>query len=170
MSESARTMLDHARDALRARMSKDDLRLVLENTVTYAAELERQRNAFRDQRNSVFATNERLLTEVQESDQARLLAENETRTVRRESEALGARGAELEKGPVLPWAHAMSDADLAGFLDSLVSAALDRWRTGPSGEALPNRDTLAAIEKTCALWRTPGQGYRSDEDESGGAS
>lgn len=36
----SRTMLDHARDALRARMTKDDLRLVLENTVTYAASLE----------------------------------------------------------------------------------------------------------------------------------
>lgn len=36
----SRTMLDHARDALRARMSKDDLRLVLENTVTYAASLQ----------------------------------------------------------------------------------------------------------------------------------
>jgi len=35
-----RTMLDHARDALRARMAKDDLRLVLENTVTYAASLQ----------------------------------------------------------------------------------------------------------------------------------
>ncbi|MER6832648.1 hypothetical protein ABT320_01435 [Streptomyces cellulosae] len=35
-----RTMLDHARDALNARMSKDDLRLVLENTVTYAASLQ----------------------------------------------------------------------------------------------------------------------------------
>lgn len=36
----ARTMLDHARDALNARMTKDDLRLVLENVVTYAAVLE----------------------------------------------------------------------------------------------------------------------------------
>jgi hypothetical protein len=35
-----RTMLDHARDALNARMAKDDLRLVLENTVTYAASLQ----------------------------------------------------------------------------------------------------------------------------------
>jgi hypothetical protein len=38
-----RTMLDHARDALNARMAKDDLRLVLENVVTYAAELEAER-------------------------------------------------------------------------------------------------------------------------------
>ncbi|MEU2062865.1 hypothetical protein [Streptomyces sp. NPDC013455] len=35
-----RTMLDLARTALSARMAKDDLRLVLENVVTYAASLE----------------------------------------------------------------------------------------------------------------------------------
>ncbi|MGW0837087.1 hypothetical protein [Streptomyces prunicolor] len=35
-----RTMLDHGREALNARMSKDDLRLVLENVITYAASLE----------------------------------------------------------------------------------------------------------------------------------
>ncbi|MFD7794372.1 hypothetical protein [Streptomyces sp. NPDC059759] len=35
-----RTMLDRGREALNARMSKDDLRLVLENVVTYAASLE----------------------------------------------------------------------------------------------------------------------------------
>ncbi|MCM8552663.1 hypothetical protein [Streptomyces sp. STCH 565 A] len=36
----ARTMLDHARAALNARMAKDDLRLVLENTITFAASLQ----------------------------------------------------------------------------------------------------------------------------------
>lgn len=40
MSATTRTMLDHARDALGARMAKDDLRLVLENVITYAATLE----------------------------------------------------------------------------------------------------------------------------------
>lgn len=39
-----RTMLDHGRDALRARMTKDDLRLVLENVITYAASLEAERH------------------------------------------------------------------------------------------------------------------------------
>jgi hypothetical protein len=39
-----RTMLDLARNALSARMAKDDLRLVLENVVTYAASLEDQRD------------------------------------------------------------------------------------------------------------------------------
>lgn len=35
-----RTILDRARAALRARMAKDDLRLVLENVIAYAADLE----------------------------------------------------------------------------------------------------------------------------------
>lgn len=98
--------------------------------------------------------------EEQENGRLRLALKSAQRG-RREARV---RVAELEQGLALPWAHAMPDDDLAGFLDSLVSAALDRWRTGPSGEALPNRQTLAAIEKACAQWRTPGQGYRSDED------
>ncbi|MFD5697513.1 hypothetical protein [Streptomyces lasiicapitis] len=64
-----------------------------------ASELEclrKSRDAFRDQRNEVFKTNERLHAEVQESDEARLRAENDARTVRREAAALRARVAELE--------------------------------------------------------------------------
>ncbi|QIJ61459.1 hypothetical protein [Streptomyces sp. JB150] len=38
-----RTMLDRARAALNARMTKDDLRLVLENVISYAADLEAER-------------------------------------------------------------------------------------------------------------------------------
>jgi len=45
MSETTRTMLDHARDALNARMTKDALHLVLENTITYAAALETERHS-----------------------------------------------------------------------------------------------------------------------------
>jgi hypothetical protein len=72
------------------------------------------------------------------------------------------RIAELEAGPALPWAHAMPDDDLHGFLDDLVSAAMGRWQSSPE---VPDREVLAAVEKACAEWRTPGQGYRSDEDE-----
>jgi hypothetical protein len=43
----ARTMLDHAREALNARMTKDDLRLVLDNTITYAAALETRAARYR---------------------------------------------------------------------------------------------------------------------------
>ncbi|MCI3155492.1 hypothetical protein ELQ39_27860 [Streptomyces sp. GB4-14] len=55
-----------------------------------------ERDAFRDQRNNVFATNEQLHDKVTEAFEARLRAENETRTVKRETEALRARAAELE--------------------------------------------------------------------------
>ncbi|HSC28951.1 MAG TPA: hypothetical protein VLD67_16870 [Vicinamibacterales bacterium] len=66
-----------------------------------------------------------------------------------------------ETGPALPWAHAMSDDDLPGFLDDLVSAAMGRWRSEPE---VPDRVVLADVEKACADWRTPGQGYRSDPE------
>lgn len=66
----------------------------------------------------------------------------------------------MESGPALPWAQAMSDDDLHGFLGDLVSAAMNRWRHSPE---VPDRVTLAEIEKACAQWRTPGHGLRSDE-------
>lgn len=90
------------------------------------------------------------------------------RTVRlaAEIERLRARVAELEQGAALPWAHDMSDGDLRGFLDDLVSAALNRWRSEPD---VPDRVTLVEIEKACAWWRTPGQGLRSDEAEGSSA-
>lgn len=71
-----------------------------------------------------------------------------------------------ESGPALPWAHAMSDHDLQGFLNDLVSAALGRWRSEPE---VPDRTVLADIEKVCAEWRTPGQGLRLDGSEFDGA-
>ncbi|MFJ7998973.1 hypothetical protein ACIQ7D_17755 [Streptomyces sp. NPDC096310] len=70
-----------------------------EIALTLAAEVERleaDRDAFRDQRNGVFATTEQLHARVDEKDQARLQAENETRTLTREAERLKARIAELE--------------------------------------------------------------------------
>jgi hypothetical protein len=70
-----------------------------------------------------------------------------------------------KESSALPWAHAMDDGDLSGFLDDLVSAALNRWRHDPE---VPDRETLADIEKVCADWRTPGQGLRSDEPEAPG--
>jgi hypothetical protein len=70
-----------------------------------------------------------------------------------------------KESSALPWAHAMPDGDLSGFLDDLVSAALGRWRSEPE---VPDRVVLADIEKVCADWRTPGQGLRSDEPEAPG--
>jgi hypothetical protein len=74
----------------------------------------------------------------------------------------------LPAGPVLalPWAHAMSDDDLPGFLDDLVSAAMGRWRSEPE---VPDRVVLADIEKVCADWRTP-VSFDEAMDRFGGAS
>ncbi|TGB06519.1 hypothetical protein [Streptomyces sp. MZ04] len=47
--------------------------------------LRKERDAFRDQRNAVFATNEQLLAQVEEAGQARIRAENEARTAKREA-------------------------------------------------------------------------------------
>ena len=66
--------------------------------------------------------------------------------------------------PALPWAHTMDEGDLHDFLGDLVSAAMDRWQSEPE---VPDREVLANVEKACANWRTPGQGYRSDEPETG---
>ena len=67
----------------------------------------------------------------------------------------------------LPWAHAMSDHDLHGFLGDLVSAAMGRWQSDPE---VPDREVLAAVEKVCAQWRTPGGGNRLDGSEFDGVT
>lgn len=58
-------------------------------TAAEQAELRRQRDAFRDQRNAVFATNTELLSRVERADLERLQVENANRTLTR-------RVAELE--------------------------------------------------------------------------
>jgi hypothetical protein len=71
--------------------ARTDIPDLLAEVKRQAAELEhlrKDRDAFRDQRNAVFKTNERLLAEVSEADQARLQAENEMRTVARSLEAV----------------------------------------------------------------------------------
>ncbi|MFD0052978.1 hypothetical protein ACFVHR_04540 [Streptomyces sp. NPDC127168] len=83
-----------------------------------------------------------------------------------ENARLRERIAELEAGPVLPWAQTMSEHDLHGFLDQLLSAAMGRWQHSPE---VPDRVTLAEIEKVFALWRTPGEGNRLDGSEFDGA-
>jgi len=72
-----RTVLDRARNALKARMTKDDLRLVLQNVVTYTAELEAERHT----------TNEAL------SDAAEQLRANRDRIARLEKAAVEGRAA-----------------------------------------------------------------------------
>ena len=106
------------------------------------------------------------------TDNARLRARIAELEAKRHStnEALDDAVQELrrrESGPALPWAHVMSDHDLHGFLDDLVSAALGRWRSEPE---VPDRVVLADIEKVCADWRTPGVGSRLDGSEFDGVT
>jgi transposase-like protein len=104
-----------------------------------AQHLRKERDAFRDQRNAVFQTNERLLAEVQESDQARLRAENETRTVRREADALKARIAELQGAlpvPVGDQPPPLADR-LADIGARLAAATAGPWTSGRSENGNP---------------------------------
>lgn len=109
------------------------------------------------------------------SAQAVQLAEDSVAELRREHEEnarLRDRIAELEAerketGSALPWAHAMSDHDLHGFLDELVSAAMGRWQSEPE---VPDRMVLANVERVCAAWRRPGQGNRLDGSEFDGVT
>ncbi|MFE6429310.1 hypothetical protein ACFVOB_28115 [Streptomyces rochei] len=61
--------------------AREDVDLLLAELAAVRAE----RDAWRDQRNAVFATNERLLVQVDELGQARLHAENEARVALREA-------------------------------------------------------------------------------------
>lgn len=63
----------------------------------------------------------------------------------------------------LPWAAAMPDDDLHHFLNDLVSAAMHRWHHDPD---VPDREVLALVERACAQWRIPGQGFRSDAEDA----
>ncbi len=137
----ARTILDRARDALSARLSKDALRHVLENVISYAASLQAR-----------VAEMEARLAEYERPADEDPIAY----TLTEKADAAG-------YPPALPWAHTMPDDDLHEFLGDLVSAAMGRWQHSPE---VPDREVLAAVEKACADWRTPGQGHRSDQTET----
>jgi hypothetical protein len=77
----ARSFLDRARDAVNARMAKDDLRLVLENVVAYAARLEAERHS----------TNEALDDAVQQLRRDQVLLAEYARQRLREGMAAEAR-------------------------------------------------------------------------------
>lgn len=62
--------------------------------------------------------------------------------------------------PALPWARLMDADDLAEFLAELEHAIATPGAT-------PD-EALAAVEKACADWRTPGHGLRGDEPGTAG--
>ncbi|MFF4479508.1 hypothetical protein ACFY1A_21160 [Streptomyces sp. NPDC001520] len=126
-----------------------------------AAELEhlrKDRDAFRNQRNGVFKTNERLIGALQEEQDARLRAQNDVRTLTRERDALRARAAELEAeqgnndGAKAPWGRAedgrpylpegahwtdvpeLVDRTVAGIQARVDQAQPGHWYTAPATE------------------------------------
>ncbi|MBP8536124.1 hypothetical protein [Streptomyces sp. MK37H] len=97
--------VDENRDALNEAWFQDRARRdpvsrsLLKDVERLRAETEhlrKDRDAFRNQRNGVFKTNERLIGALQEEQDARLRAENDVRTLKRERDGLRARVAELE--------------------------------------------------------------------------
>jgi hypothetical protein len=132
------------------------------------AELERKKQLADRERVELLAGLERALAPFcgdpkAAADAVAEVRDHDAEWLLRDAQRLQDRVTALETGPALPWAHTMSDDDLPGFLDDLVSAAMGRWRSEPE---VPDRTVLADIEKVCADWRTPGQGYRGDEPEA----
>jgi chromosome segregation ATPase len=104
------------------------------------AELEAERNAFRDQRNNVFATNAQLHDKVTETFEARLRAENETRTVKREFAEAAATVARLvqERGERMKVENALRDEveelrARVAELEALKPAPIQTCRTCGAG-------------------------------------
>jgi hypothetical protein len=146
---SAAKRVAHAAETIRARWERD----VASDPQTEAAQALEDTCQLLDP--EVAAELGRLRTQV-----ADLLAERHS-TNEALDDAVQALRANAEQA--LPWAHAMPDGDLHGFLDDMVSAAMGRWRSDPE---VPDRVVLADIEKACADWRTPGEGYRSDPEDA----
>ncbi|WP_143670443.1 hypothetical protein [Streptomyces antimycoticus] len=115
-----------------------------------AAELEqlrKDRDAFRDQRNGVFKTNERLIGALQEEQDARFRAVNEVRTLTRERDALRARAAELEAAKVSPWQRATDG------LNALVDAGIP-FHVEPDGHiSNPLGDEHIEWDRAAERWR-----------------
>lgn len=75
---------EYAAENIRLHQWHDEDRTALTEMRATIERLRTERDSFRDQRNAVFATNEQLHAQVLESDQARLRAENDARTAKRE--------------------------------------------------------------------------------------
>ncbi|MEV6580196.1 hypothetical protein AB0M92_18760 [Streptomyces sp. NPDC051582] len=110
-----------------------------------SSRLAAERDAFRDQRNGVIKDNERLIERAEQSVEARLHAENATRTAQREIARLKARVAELEAAQdsfLLPWAYQLDAKSLDNFTIDLTRAA-----------DAPLMIVVDEIHQTVAQWR-----------------
>ncbi|MYT24589.1 hypothetical protein GTW69_30650 [Streptomyces sp. SID7760] len=114
-------------------------------TAAELARLRADRDAFRDQRNGAFQANERLISQAQESAEAKLRAENATRTAQREIARLRARVAELEAAAEKVAAFCAERAEYVTNLRDCVDAdgTYYRW----TGHAAARRE----LSKTLGL-------------------
>ncbi|MET9656364.1 hypothetical protein [Streptomyces sp. NPDC006510] len=120
-----------------------------------AAELEhihKDRDTFRDQRNAVFKTNQRLTREVEAAGQARLPAENQTRTVTRTAEQLRARVAELEAERAKYVGKKPTIAEEMAYLSRCIDTVLDQCaraeeQAGRWEQPLPVPEWVAEVRK-----------------------
>ena len=133
----ARTMLDHAREALNARMLKDDLRLVLENVITYAAERQAENEQLRaevDQaHDNLIGANLSLYEEEQETARLRLALESARR---------GRRGLRAQVAALLEERHRTNE-----------------WADDAAKALRADRDRIAELEARLAEFERP-----ADED------
>jgi TolA-binding protein len=165
-----RTMLDRARDALNARMAKDDLRLVLENVIGYAAWLESERHstneALPDAAEALRANRGRIaeLEQCQKNQadnfevQAALIRQAEARVAELESQLAERDQSADTYPPALPWARLMDHEDLSDFLDELAASAITH---GTSEVA------LTEVESTIARWRVIGEAQHAHNTAPG---
>ncbi|WP_148083882.1 hypothetical protein [Streptomyces sp. 840.1] len=122
-------------------------------------ELLRQRDAFRDQRNSVFATNEELLLRVERADLERLQTENDNRTLARriaELEATLSRiGARAEQRHLLdPLDHVLEHlADERPVLTEEQARRIERDRP----ETTTAHDCTTPLSRLLACGHCPHQ-------------
>lgn len=137
-------------------MAKDDLRLVLENVITYAAGLEAERAKYVGAEPTIaeeMAYLSRCIDSVLDlcnAADAKGITSGGPFTVEAVRKAADGLVERRSYPPALPWAALMDDEDLREFLGDLGAAVLDYYRSEPS---VPDREVLTSIEKACADWR-----------------
>jgi hypothetical protein len=138
-SQRAATILDRARDALTARMTKDNLLLVLENVINYAAELEAEREKLVRWHGEDSKTINRLVDRI-ERHRARLTAlQNDALSMRGSlAPADGPRAVPFELGetltPAVDWLiNRVAELEAAPVLVCRECAAPVRWVENPNG-------------------------------------
>ena len=131
-----RTMLDHGREALNARMAKDDLRLVLENVITYAASLEARVAELEAERHTTNEALDGLVRELRATSAAPVAGK------RKDARACANCGSRPEQW--CPDCAACQRGCYSGFKDNPCTHPNAGWpKSGPS--AVRSADKLRAL-------------------------